>query len=131
MPAKGRVLAYAYIIEFQKRGLSYVHILIILHSKNRFFTIAEIDVTINTEIPNKRLYPNLYIIINRYILYNNCSHYAISKIGIISLYWDSDKSAYSKGFLKDFYDYIVFKPDFEYSKYRHYRSITALENNFK
>ena len=70
----------------KKKGLSHVYILIMLHSKNRFLYVNEINVIINIKISNKSLYFNLYIIVIQYMLYNNCNQYITFKIDIILFY---------------------------------------------
>ena len=47
-----RILTYIYIIKFQKRGLSYIYIFIILYFKDRFFIAIKINVVININIFN-------------------------------------------------------------------------------
>ena len=58
----------------------------ILYFKNRFFCVNEINVIINIKISDKRLYFNFYVIITRYMLYNNYNQYITFKIDIVSLY---------------------------------------------
>ena len=114
----GRVPAYAYTIEFQKRGLHHAHILIILHPEDQFFNAAEVDAAVSAEILDQRLYPNLYATVTRCMLDGNCSQYAISKVGTPPFCWDSDKNECSKRFPKEFCNSTVFEPDFGYPKYR-------------
>lgn len=127
----GRVPAYAYTIEFQKRGLPHAHILIILNSEDRFFTSHEVDAAVSAEIPDQRLHPNLYTTVTRCMLHGNCSHYATSKTGTVPPCWDSEKSLCSKRFPKEFCDQTVFEPDFGYPKYRRRRSPGTLEDDSK
>ena len=49
----GKVLAYLYTIEFQKRGLPHAHILIILAQEYKPQTVADYDALISAEIPDK------------------------------------------------------------------------------
>lgn len=102
-----------------------------MHPEDRFFTAAEVDATVSAEIPNERLYPNLYATVTRCMLHGNCSHYATSKTGTVPPCWDSDKDTCSKGFPKDFCDHTVFEPDFGYPKYRRRRPATAPEDDSK
>ena len=131
LPAKGRVSTYCYIIEFQKRGLSHAHILIILHSNDHCLNANEINVTVNAEIPDQTRFFNLYIIVIRCIFYDNCNYYVISKTSIISIYWNSKTNKCNKRFPKDLCDHIVFESNIEYFIYRRNRSVVASENKFK
>ena len=81
-----RVSTYYYIIKFQKRELSYIYIFIILYFKNRYLNVNEINVIINIKSFNYIRFFNLYIIIIKYIIYNNYNYYVISKTNIILFY---------------------------------------------
>ena len=48
----GKVLAYVYTIEFQKRGLPHAHLVVILHHNNILMTPEAIDKHISAEIPS-------------------------------------------------------------------------------
>ena len=86
MRVKDRISIYYYIIKFQKRELSYTYIFIILYFKNRYLNVNEINVIINVEIFNYIRFFNLYIIVIKYIIYNNYNYYVINKINIILFY---------------------------------------------
>ena len=47
----GRVAGYVYTIEFQKRGLPHMHMLLIMHPDDRPKTAAEVDDFISAELP--------------------------------------------------------------------------------
>ena len=47
----GRVVAWTYVVEFQKRGLPHAHILLIVHSDDRPRTPADIDARTCAELP--------------------------------------------------------------------------------
>ncbi|CAH1110819.1 unnamed protein product [Psylliodes chrysocephalus] len=49
----GRPLAYAYAIEFQKRGLPHAHILLSMHRKDKPQSLEIIDDIILAEIPEE------------------------------------------------------------------------------
>ena len=131
MLATNRISTYIYIIEFPKRGLFHAYILFILNSKNRFFIVDKINIIINVEIFNQILYSNLYAIVTKYMLYNNCNYYVINQINIVLSCWDSNKNQYNKRFSKKFCDHIIFKSDFEYLKYRRRKSFKISKNDFK
>ena len=48
----GSILAHVYTIEFQKRGLPHVHLLVTLHPNNKLITPEAIDRHISAEIPS-------------------------------------------------------------------------------
>ena len=79
-------MTYYYIIKFQKRELSYTYIFIILYFKNRYLNVNEINVIINIKIFNYIRFFNLYIIVIKYIIYNNYNYYVINKTNIILFY---------------------------------------------
>ncbi|XP_058784258.1 uncharacterized protein LOC131659030 [Vicia villosa] len=56
----GKVIAYMYTIEFQKRGLPHALILIFLHPQSKYPTPSDIDNIISAEIPDPTVHPNLY-----------------------------------------------------------------------
>ena len=86
MLVKNRVSTYYYIIKFQKRKLSHAHIFIILYFENRYLNVNEINVIINVEIFNYIRFFNLYVIVIKYIIYNNYNYYVINKTNIVSFY---------------------------------------------
>ena len=47
----GKVAAYLYVVEFQKRGLPHVHILLILAENDRLTTDQQVDSVICAELP--------------------------------------------------------------------------------
>ncbi|PKY36918.1 hypothetical protein RhiirB3_310683, partial [Rhizophagus irregularis] len=56
----GKVLAYLYTIEFQKRGLPHAHVLLILAQTYKPKTVADYDTIISAEIPNKNSNPDTF-----------------------------------------------------------------------
>ena len=56
----GKVLAYLYTIEFQKRGLLHTHILLILAQSYKPKTIADYDTIILAEISDKNSNSNTF-----------------------------------------------------------------------
>ena len=47
----GNVAAYQYVVEFQKRGLPHVHLLLILAENDRLTTDEQVDAVICAELP--------------------------------------------------------------------------------
>ena len=70
--AFGKVLAFIYIIEFQKRGLPHAHILLILDSIDKPRTSTDIDSMVCAEIPNEVIYPALYQTVISTMLHGPC-----------------------------------------------------------
>jgi len=68
----GRTVAFIYVIEFQKRGLPHAHILIILDSRDKPRTPAEIDSIVCAEIPNAATHPVLYETVTSFMLHGPC-----------------------------------------------------------
>ena len=68
----GKVIAYVYTIEFQKRGLPHCHILLILDASCRPKSADDYDKYVAAEIPNKQLAPELYQIVSQHMLHGPC-----------------------------------------------------------
>ena len=69
----GKVLAYLYTIEFQKRGLPHAHVLLILAQPYKPKTVADYDAIISAEIPDKNRDPNTYNTVIRSMIHGPCS----------------------------------------------------------
>src|ERR1044071_6813214 len=50
----GKVAAYVYVIEFQKRGLPHAHILLILSQNSKLHTVEDYDSIVSAKIPDPR-----------------------------------------------------------------------------
>ena len=48
----GKVIAYTWVIEFQKRGLPHVHMLLIVRSEDKPRTPQDVDARISAELPD-------------------------------------------------------------------------------
>ncbi|XP_020105809.1 uncharacterized protein LOC109722257 [Ananas comosus] len=68
----GRTIADLYTIEFQKRGLPHVHILVWLHPDHKLPTTADIDSIISAEIPDKDLDPIGYATVSKFMIHGPC-----------------------------------------------------------
>ncbi|KAI5383244.1 hypothetical protein KIW84_070594 [Lathyrus oleraceus] len=68
----GKVLAYMYTIEFQKRGLPHAHILIFLHPSNKYPTPSDIDRIISAEIPDQDTTEELYNLVKTHMIHGPC-----------------------------------------------------------
>ncbi|KZS92818.1 hypothetical protein SISNIDRAFT_402728, partial [Sistotremastrum niveocremeum HHB9708] len=56
----GRVVAHVYVIEFQKRGLPHMHLLIFLHHDDRLKEPRHFEHMIRAELPDPVTEPELY-----------------------------------------------------------------------
>jgi hypothetical protein len=70
----GKVVAYVYVVEFQKRGLPHAHILLILASDDKLKSIEEYDSVISAEIPNPVLHPLAYETVSTTMMHGPCGN---------------------------------------------------------
>lgn len=68
----GRVVSYLMVVEFQKRGLPHVHILLILDESSRPKTAESIDNLVSATIPDAELEPKLYELVTGTMLHGPC-----------------------------------------------------------
>lgn len=67
----GKVSAFVYTIEFQKRGLPHMHLLLIMSSEDKIHNAEEVDDFISAEIPD----PNdkhLRELVKKWMVHNPC-----------------------------------------------------------
>ena len=69
----GKVVAYIYVIEFQKRGLPHAHILLILASESKIRSIEEYDSFVSAEIPDHELNPLAYETVTTMMMHGPCN----------------------------------------------------------
>ena len=67
----GKVKAYVYVVEFQKRGLPHAHLLII-EWKYKLTCPKQYDMIITVELPNKKKYPKLYKMVTKHMMHGPC-----------------------------------------------------------
>ena len=70
----GRFLGIVWTIEYQKRGLPHVHILLFLHPEDRFMTADRIDQIVSAEFPDPQMDPTgqLTDLIRRTMVHGPC-----------------------------------------------------------
>jgi hypothetical protein len=68
----GRVNAMVHTIEFQKRGLPHMHLLIFLHEDDKIRDAAHVDSIVSAQIPDPELHPQLYHTITTCMLHTRC-----------------------------------------------------------
>lgn len=56
----GKVVAHVHVVEFQKRGLPHMHLLLILDKKDKPKIAKDYDKFVLSEIPDKDKYPRLF-----------------------------------------------------------------------
>jgi hypothetical protein len=70
----GRVPAYVYVIEFQKRGLPHVHLLVVLEENNRLRTPADINSCISAQWPDPETQPLLFETVKLTMVHGPCGN---------------------------------------------------------
>ena len=68
----GHIRAYAYTIEFQKRGLPHGHILLIFNPADRLVTPDEYNQIVSAEIPPRNLHPLLHDAVKKHMMHGPC-----------------------------------------------------------
>ncbi|XP_073363567.1 uncharacterized protein [Aegilops tauschii subsp. strangulata] len=68
----GVVVAYVYVVEFQKRGLPHAHFLLIMDSKYKLIVLEQYDRLISAELPDKHKYPELYAMVVKHMMHGPC-----------------------------------------------------------
>ncbi|XP_058789991.1 uncharacterized protein LOC131663540 [Phymastichus coffea] len=101
----GEVAAHVYVIEFQKRGLPHMHLLITLARGHKWTTAEIIDKFISAEIPNKSENPHLQDLVINHMTHGPCGD------------WCMKDGKCSKNFPKQFQNEITL----DENGYPHYR----------
>uniref|UniRef100_A0A453JVC8 ATP-dependent DNA helicase n=1 Tax=Aegilops tauschii subsp. strangulata TaxID=200361 RepID=A0A453JVC8_AEGTS len=68
----GKVRAYVYVVEFQKRGLPHAHFLLIMEGRYKLTCPEQYDRLISAELPNKKKYPELYKLVVKHMMHGPC-----------------------------------------------------------
>uniref|UniRef100_K3YCB4 ATP-dependent DNA helicase n=2 Tax=Setaria italica TaxID=4555 RepID=K3YCB4_SETIT len=68
----GKVRAFVYVVEFQKRGLPHAHFLLIMQRKYKITCPEQYDLLISAELPNKKKYPDLYRMVMKHMMHGPC-----------------------------------------------------------
>ncbi len=66
----GKVIAYVYVIEFQKYDLSYTYILLILASENKLWSATDYDSIVSAKILNLTTHPLAYETVTNIMIYS-------------------------------------------------------------
>ncbi|ONM54612.1 hypothetical protein ZEAMMB73_Zm00001d020246 [Zea mays] len=70
-PQDGKVRAYVYVVEFQKRGLPHAHFLLIMQRKYKLTCPEQYDLLISAEIPSNK-YPELQKMVIKHMMHSPC-----------------------------------------------------------
>uniref|UniRef100_K3Z0C7 ATP-dependent DNA helicase n=1 Tax=Setaria italica TaxID=4555 RepID=K3Z0C7_SETIT len=68
----GKVRAFVYVMEFQKRSLPHAHFLLIMQMKYKITCPEQYDLLISAELPNKKKYPDLYKMVTKHMMHGPC-----------------------------------------------------------
>ncbi|XP_062217825.1 uncharacterized protein LOC133918083 [Phragmites australis] len=68
----GKVKAYVYVVEFQKRGLPHAHFLLIMQGRYKLTCPEQYDCIISAELPDKHKYPELYKMVVKHMMHGPC-----------------------------------------------------------
>ncbi|XP_062028629.1 uncharacterized protein LOC133744551 [Rosa rugosa] len=68
----GRVITHAFVVEFQKRGLPHVHMLIMLDENDKLNNPEDYDRIVRVEIPDKDEEPQLYDLGLKHMIHGSC-----------------------------------------------------------
>ncbi|XP_077277509.1 uncharacterized protein LOC143905793 [Temnothorax americanus] len=92
----GNIVAYAGVIEFQKRGLPHLHLLAMLSDEDKPRLQEVIDMMVWAEIPDKERYPELNVKVLRHMIHGPCGDHSQRYP------CTGDDGKCSKGFPKEF-----------------------------
>ncbi|XP_042939420.1 uncharacterized protein LOC122274451 [Carya illinoinensis] len=68
----GKVSAYVYVIEHQKRGLPHAHFLIILRRDWKLYAPESFDQIVSAELPDKNKNLHLYTAVTKHMMHGPC-----------------------------------------------------------
>ncbi|XP_027102649.1 uncharacterized protein [Coffea arabica] len=68
----GEVAAYTYVVEFQKRGLPHIHMLIILQPKSKLYSTDSYDRIVAAEIPDEHENKYLFNMVQKHMMHGPC-----------------------------------------------------------
>ena len=69
----GPCVAHVYAIEFQKRGLPHMHLLIFLKAEYKLLSPNVVNSLISAQWPNSDTQPHLFDIVKKFIVHGPCS----------------------------------------------------------
>ena len=69
----GAIAGLVYTIEYQKRGLPHMHLLIFLENQDKIHTVQQVDALISAQIPDENIHPQLYGAVTHFMLHGPCT----------------------------------------------------------
>ena len=104
----GDVVAYFYVIEFQKRGLPHAHWLLILDKKHSLTSPEAYDTFVSAELPDKEKEPHLYSCVTKHMMHGPCGDLNRNNV---CMRGESDETKTCKNkYPKQFVDCTTHKP---------------------
>lgn len=110
----GKAVAQVHTIEYQKRGLPHMHLLIILDENSKFHTPEDVDKAVSAELPDPTLDSELFTLVSS-AMYHKCQNGKCIKDG---------ETRCTKGFPKPYRDATTFTEDSYISYKRRNNKIT-------
>ena len=74
----GKALGYVYTVEYQKRGLPHIHLIVFLHPSSRLSSANAVDSVISTEFPDPESQPRLFDLVKRFMVHGPCGRHFTS-----------------------------------------------------
>ena len=68
----GTLAGMVYTIEFQKRGLPHMHLLIFLNGNHKIRNAEHVDKIVSAQIPDKDAHPMLYDAVTKFMIHGPC-----------------------------------------------------------
>jgi len=66
------IIAFVFVIEFQKRGLPHIHLLVYLSEECKIHDSNDVNKIVTDEISNAIKYPKLYDLVKQYMVHGPC-----------------------------------------------------------
>uniref|UniRef100_UPI00358E3D22 uncharacterized protein n=1 Tax=Myxine glutinosa TaxID=7769 RepID=UPI00358E3D22 len=70
----GKVRAFLYVVEYQKRGLLHAHILLMLCQEDKICTAEDIDRIVSAQIPNSNESPEIHSLVKSHMIHGPCGN---------------------------------------------------------
>jgi hypothetical protein len=68
----GQTVARVWTVEFQKRGLPHIHMIIFLHPDSKFRTPEDVDTLLSAEFPDEEEEPELFELVKKHMVHTPC-----------------------------------------------------------